>query len=167
MSTTAQPVVSPPSSPAVNHSSPARFDIKRGVLFRGRRLLRADNGHDLYFLRFTSAFPYLRVVPVLRNSVPVPLEVAGLQPTSPGSSELTDLAEDSSGRGLFLYLPGMCNSCTGCNSCLSCACVYCSSCSGCSNCGTCTDCSSCSCGGCCASASPLRTPRKLTEFGRK
>ena len=111
--------------------------VRRSRVIRISRTGSALN----YGLEISGIFPYLRLIPVRAESVPVPISYAALTPAiEPESEHLRAFALSSSsagGIGDFLN----CSSCSDCSSCASCACS-CGSCGSC-DCGSCGGCGSC------------------------
>jgi len=100
-------------------------------------------------LEISAVFPYVRLIPIHGNAVPVPLDFAAISPAV--ESEFSDLRVISLARGAQSPVAPPftnCSSCSNCTSCASCtSCCSCATCASCSSCGSC-GCGSCGCGSC-------------------
>lgn len=124
--------------------------ITRGVLMRLKASALGGHEHQ-YALEATGTFPYVRVVSLWTDPVPVPFEVAGL---SRHSGERTEQPENApvlnhkaKPAADDIFCIPLCDSCIGCGGCGSCcSCVSCIDSCVCHNCNSCGSC--CSCGSC-------------------
>jgi hypothetical protein len=88
----------------------------------------ANRGEPQFAFEATGRFPYVRIVPLADDPVPVPIEIVPwrIAPDSDGASQEHGLLHRAKpNEDDHFCLTGFCSSCSSCSSCNSCGCGSC------------------------------------------